>query len=275
MDEPLRSLTSAPFAVRDAVPLTPAGTIRLLDEIESRLQTGDALGGATSTLRSAGVRYLVLRNDLAVDQAGQPPVALSRSALVNTPDVEVRQGFREDRARRVGASESSPWRSTPWWATSPPTSRCGTPKAWWGPPEPRRTSPDWPTRALVGARSSSTAIVRVISCPGLGRSPTGSGQGTGGSALHAGRTSRAGLDARRALTASDYLPWPETRWRSLVAYTGIRDVRASTSLAQDFGPAGLQPAPPSVRSSGWHPVDILADGVRPRPDVDGGAGRTG
>ena len=39
LDEPLRPLTDAPYAVRDAVPLTPANTIRFLDAIEQRLQS--------------------------------------------------------------------------------------------------------------------------------------------------------------------------------------------------------------------------------------------
>lgn len=241
MDEPLRSLTSAPFAVRDAVPLTPAGTIRLLDEIESRLQTGDALGGATSTLRSAGVRYLVLRNDLAVDQAGQPPVALSRSALVNTPDVEFVKGF--GKTVRDGSGE-----------------RVFPVEVYAVVGDVATNLEVWDAEGVVGASGASEDLARLADA-GFGGRPVvfdGDRQGDlvpGSRALTDGFRARDrwfgaprgqdvtnGLDARRALTASDYLPWPETRWRSLVAYTGIRDVRASTSLAQDFGPAGLQPA---------------------------------
>ena len=81
IDEPLRALTSAPYAVRDAVPLAPAGTIRLLDEVERRLQTGRSLGAAADVLLRAGVRHLVVRNDLATNESGQPPVALARSSV--------------------------------------------------------------------------------------------------------------------------------------------------------------------------------------------------
>lgn len=241
MDEPLRSLTSASFAVRDAVPLTPAGTIRLLDEIESRLQTGGSLGGATSTLRSSGVRYLVLRNDLAVDQAGQPPVALSRSALINTPDVQFVKGF--GKTVRDGSGE-----------------RVFPVEVYAVVGDVATDLEVWDADGVMGSSGASEDLARLADA-GLGGRPIvfdGDRQGDfvpGSRALTDGFRARdrwfgaprgqdvtSGLDARRALTASDYLPWPGIRWRSLVAYTGIRDVRASTSLAQDFGPAGLQPA---------------------------------
>ncbi|GAA4388471.1 alpha-(1-_3)-arabinofuranosyltransferase [Ornithinibacter aureus] len=241
MDEPLRSLTSAPFAVRDAVPLTPAGTIRLLDEIESRLQTGGSLGGATSTLRSSGVRYLVLRNDLAVDQAGQPPVALSRSALINTPDVQFVKGF--GKTVRDGSGE-----------------RVFPVEVYAVVGDVATDLEVWDADGVMGSSGASEDLARLADA-GLGGRPIvfdGDRQGDfvpGSRALTDGFRARdrwfgaprgqdvtSGLDARRVLTASDYLPWPGIRWRSLVAYTGIRDVRASTSLAQDFGPAGLQPA---------------------------------
>ena len=51
IDEPIRPLSSADYAVRDAVPLTPAGTTRVLDAVEQRLQTGRDVGGAVDVLR--------------------------------------------------------------------------------------------------------------------------------------------------------------------------------------------------------------------------------
>ena len=93
IDEPLRSLTSAPYAVRDAVPLTPPGAIRLLDELETRLQSGRSINGSSAVLRRAGIRYVVLRNDLATWESGQPPVALARSALRSSEGVSLAEGF--------------------------------------------------------------------------------------------------------------------------------------------------------------------------------------
>lgn len=241
MDEPLRPLTTAPYAVRDAVPLAPAGTIRLLDEVEGRLQTGGSLGGATSTLRSAGVRYLVLRNDLSAAQAGQPPVALARSALLNTPDVAFVKGFGKT------VVDSSGERVFPVEVYGMVGAVAPALELW--------DAPD-----LLGASGASEDLARLADA-GLGGRPVvfdgdrrdglepGSQVVTDGFRARdrwfgapRGQDVTSGLDQAGALTASDYLPWPGVEWRSLVTYDGIRDVRASTSIAQDFGPAGLQPA---------------------------------
>jgi arabinofuranan 3-O-arabinosyltransferase len=93
IDEPLRGTTKIRYAVRDAVPLAPAGAIRLLDELERRLQTGRSIAGAEEVLRRGGVRYVVLRNDLATTASGQPPVPLARSALRATPGMTLARGF--------------------------------------------------------------------------------------------------------------------------------------------------------------------------------------
>ena len=82
------------------MPLTPAGTIRVLDAVEHRLQTGRDVGGAVDVLRRLGVRYLVLRNDLDTASAGQPSVTYARSAVRSTPDVDLARGFGLHPARR-------------------------------------------------------------------------------------------------------------------------------------------------------------------------------
>ncbi len=85
IDEPIRALTGAEYAVRDGIPLTPAGTIRFLDEIELRMRTGRSIAGAADSLRAVGVRYLVLRNDLDRSLTGGLPTAVTRSSLELTP----------------------------------------------------------------------------------------------------------------------------------------------------------------------------------------------
>lgn len=78
-DEPFQALLKRPLAVRDAVPLGSAGTTRWLDEVERQL--GSGVGGETlqQALARAGVRYVVVRNDLRVDAQVSPTLAVHES----------------------------------------------------------------------------------------------------------------------------------------------------------------------------------------------------
>ena len=78
-DEPFQALLKRPMAVRDAVPLGSAGATRWLDEIERRL--GSGVGDATlrQALTRAGVRYVVIRNDLRYDAQATPLLAVHES----------------------------------------------------------------------------------------------------------------------------------------------------------------------------------------------------
>ena len=72
-DDPLQALSTRPFAVRDAVPLGSAGSTRWLDAVERSLQSGTGGDRLHEALESAGIRHLVVRNDLradAVDSGG-------------------------------------------------------------------------------------------------------------------------------------------------------------------------------------------------------------
>jgi arabinofuranan 3-O-arabinosyltransferase len=78
-DEPLQALMQRPFAVRDAVPLGSAGATRVLDGIEDRLSSGQGGPGLRTALRSAGIRYVVVRNDLRADAAGNVGLLLHQA----------------------------------------------------------------------------------------------------------------------------------------------------------------------------------------------------
>ncbi|MFC8500726.1 alpha-(1-_3)-arabinofuranosyltransferase family protein [Pedococcus sp. NPDC057267] len=84
-DEPLQALMRRPFAVRDAVPLGSAGATRFLDGVEADLGAGRGGPELADALRSAGVRYLVVRNDLRADATRNVRAlvhqALSRSGM--------------------------------------------------------------------------------------------------------------------------------------------------------------------------------------------------
>ena len=85
-DEPLQALAGAPWAIRNAVPLAPTGNIRMLDEVEKRLNEGDGSAGLADYLRRAGVSHLVLRNDL-VRSSDIPDPVLVHQALDSSPGV--------------------------------------------------------------------------------------------------------------------------------------------------------------------------------------------
>jgi arabinofuranan 3-O-arabinosyltransferase len=86
-DEPLQVLDRAPFAVRNAVPLTPPGTIRYLNGLEQQLASGTPSAGLASYLSRAGIRYVVLRNDLAYGALGATRPLLVHEAVATSPGI--------------------------------------------------------------------------------------------------------------------------------------------------------------------------------------------
>lgn len=86
-DEPLQWLADAPWAVRNVIPLTRPGNIRMLDAIEERLAQGEGSAALVAYLQRAGVEHLVVRNDLARDGDVPDPV-LVHAALADSPGLE-------------------------------------------------------------------------------------------------------------------------------------------------------------------------------------------
>ncbi len=86
-DEPLQPLASSRWAVRSAIPLTPAGTIRALDAVEQRVAGGAPSPGLAPALTRMGIGYVVVRNDLAYAAAGSTRPLLVHSALAGSPGV--------------------------------------------------------------------------------------------------------------------------------------------------------------------------------------------
>lgn len=100
-DEPLQPLAQTPWAVRDAIPLTPPGAIRALDSVQRLLASGQPSDGLTSTLLGQGIGYLVLRNDLDLDRSrASLPILAHRS-------IEGSTGLRKvaEFGRAYGAKE--------------------------------------------------------------------------------------------------------------------------------------------------------------------------
>ncbi|CAI9419914.1 alpha-(1-_3)-arabinofuranosyltransferase domain-containing protein [Nocardioides sp. T2.26MG-1] len=117
-DEPLQWLADSPWAVRNAIPLTPPGNIRMLDEVETALSQGRGSAGLTTFLRRAGVRYVVVRNDLEPADDVPDPV-LVHQALGSSPGLSRVATFGPDvgggGSTRLGGQRilvDHGWRST-------------------------------------------------------------------------------------------------------------------------------------------------------------------
>ena len=91
-DEPFQAIAVSPWAVRNAIPLAPAGNIRMLDAIENRLVQGKGSAGLATYLRRAGVSHLVMRNDLARG-ADIPDPVLVHQAIADSPGIELAAEF--------------------------------------------------------------------------------------------------------------------------------------------------------------------------------------
>jgi arabinofuranan 3-O-arabinosyltransferase len=70
IDEPLEPLATSPWVERSLVPYGGAGSQVFLDTAETAIESGQRVPGLTAYLARAGIRYVVVRNDLSPDQLG-------------------------------------------------------------------------------------------------------------------------------------------------------------------------------------------------------------
>lgn len=92
-DEPLQALARTPWAVRNVVPLSSAGNIRMLTTVEQQLSTGRGSPGLAAYLARAGVTRLLVRADLAGVPGSTPRAVTVRSALSGSPGLVARARF--------------------------------------------------------------------------------------------------------------------------------------------------------------------------------------
>jgi arabinofuranan 3-O-arabinosyltransferase len=83
MDDVLQALTNVDYAERNLSVVGSAGNERLLNSIDQRLAAGDGSAGLTEVLARMGVKYVVVRNDLALQNRTWP--ARVNQALAASP----------------------------------------------------------------------------------------------------------------------------------------------------------------------------------------------
>ena len=81
IDDPLVALATSPWAQRGLVPYGGAGSQILLDTAERAVESGQQAAGLAGYLQRAGVRYVVVRNDLDPGQVGYTPAVLVHQTL--------------------------------------------------------------------------------------------------------------------------------------------------------------------------------------------------
>jgi arabinofuranan 3-O-arabinosyltransferase len=81
IDDPLVALASSPWAQAGLVPYGGAGSQILLDTAETAIESGEQVSGLAGYLQRAGVRYIVVRNDLDPRQVGYTSAALVHQTL--------------------------------------------------------------------------------------------------------------------------------------------------------------------------------------------------
>ena len=92
-DDVLHPLAESRWAVRDVVPLAEAGSVDLLDEVTTLLESGQGSDELAPLLRSAGVSELVVRNDLNRLVTTAPNPAVLHAALDESPGLTRLAGF--------------------------------------------------------------------------------------------------------------------------------------------------------------------------------------
>ena len=253
-DEPIQPLAGAPWAVRNAIPLAPAGNIRMLDAVESRLNSGEGSPGLARFLARAGVEYLVVRNDLVRSNDVPEPV-LVHQALADSPGIVLEAVFgpalggeaRLDEGRGPRVVVNHGWQSVypaieiyrvsgavRAVASTPPPVVAG------GPEDLLRLTDlgvigDEPTVLAVDADQSERSE-RVVLTDGLRLRSAAFGRIHDNDSPTLTRAEAA--QERRA--SREYVLGPDDRWATVARFEGLREIRASSSRS-DLGVLGGQP----------------------------------
>ncbi|HYF74326.1 MAG TPA: alpha-(1-_3)-arabinofuranosyltransferase family protein [Nocardioides sp.] len=269
-DEPVQPLADSPWAVRNAVPLTPPGNIRMLDAIEARLAQGSGSPALASYLRRAGVTHVVVRNDL-VRSADLPDPVLVHQALEGSEGVYRVASFGPDigGAGHIDTEDDSRIVVNGGWQASYPAIEvyavAGAVTA--GDARTSQVAPvviggpedlldlaelgvigDEPTRMGFDVATGEEPGGPVVLTDGLRAVERHFGR------LHDGQsaTLAPGEPRRLGNPTRDYLPEGSAPWETWARYTGIATVSASSSRSDATSPGAVQRGQlPFAAVDGW------------------------
>jgi arabinofuranan 3-O-arabinosyltransferase len=254
-DEPMQYLADSRWAVRNAIPLAPAGNIRMLDALETRLNQGRPSSGLAAYLRRAGVRYVVVRNDLRPSR-DVPDATLVHHALSGSPGLRLVETFgpevgggawlRKDGSRIVvDGGWQSRWRAVEVFEVAGASRAVGAqrlPVVAGGPEDlldladlgvlrdepaqlavhvPRNGQPDGPVVLTDGMLDRERFFGRVHDGYSAVRTP--------------------GDDPRSGNPVSDYHLGAGDRWTTSARLTGARAISAASSMSDSNVSSGSRP----------------------------------
>ncbi|WP_433794548.1 alpha-(1-_3)-arabinofuranosyltransferase [Actinoplanes sp. CA-252034] len=252
-DEITQPLLDKRWGVRSSIPLTPPETIRVLDTIEQTLNSGSGSSGLAEYLRRSGVRYLLLRSDLAYGRSGATQPVIVKQALSRSPGLRQVTAF----GPYVGGGQlpgiyidnglDVKVRTLEVWAVEDETEpvvaydAAGLTTVVGGPESLLDAAtagvlPEGPT-VLAGDRTEATPEGPVIVTDGLRRREIAFGR----SHDSASATMQATDQARLGAPARDYLPeWAEGN-ETVAEYRGIKSITASSAFSDAQPLSGARP----------------------------------
>jgi arabinofuranan 3-O-arabinosyltransferase len=249
VDEPMQALAGAPWAVRGQIPLGSEGNTRFLDTVSDAISDGRGSPALADFLARAGVRFLLLRNDVDRSSLPLPPVAVLHQALARSPGISPVVTFgpggpaAPDRRQLSPVDQGTDYPALEVYEVDRPlpvatvasaddlVTVSGGPESVLPLLEQGLLRPDQPTVLAGDVNSSYTD--RWVVTDGLRRRERNVGRVQGNLSQ-----TLAGTDpVRQQRPALDVLPFGGEEHQTVAQYAGVRAVVASTSAgyADAFG----------------------------------------
>jgi arabinofuranan 3-O-arabinosyltransferase len=244
VDEPAQALARSPWAVRSQIPLGSEGNTRLMDAVEDALTSARGSPELAGFLARAGYRFLLLRNDLHQENTAAPPAGALRAGLAESPGLRRVAAFGPDvtldGAGQVPSLEvyevDSEVPRTTLVSTSDVPTVSGGPESLLPLLESGLLDPGTP--AVLAGDGGLPDSTRWLVTDGLRHRERNVGRVRD----NLSQTLTDGEQPRQRRPSTDVLPFRGREHQTVAAYRGIRDVRASTSIAFADAVGGSDPS---------------------------------